>query len=429
MPSAPPIRIERPSAAWLAAAAEVAMQRCNRLSTFSETTFAITRTFLRPPMHDVHGLVGEWMRGAGMAVRVDNAGNIIGRLESPYRAGAPALVIGSHLDTVPNAGRYDGVLGVIMGLAVAEWLAAHPVPFAFEVIGFSEEEGVRYRTPYLGSRAVAGSFDPILLSAVDGDGIPMGEAIRAFGLDPAAIGADARPPGSIIAFVEPHIEQGPVLDELQIPVGVVDAIIGQERFLLRFEGASRHAGTVPMDKRRDALVAAARFVLAVEEHGRAVPGLRATVGALDVRPGARNVIPGEAVLSLDVRHADDAIRVAAAEHLLHVGHRIAESARMAFRVEHRDGQSSVPTNRALTDQLAAAVADCGFPVERMVSGAGHDASVMAPVFPSTMLFLRNPMGISHHPDESVRPDDVAAGLGVLIALTQQLHPTAQESHP
>ncbi len=400
-------------------AAQTVMSRCDALAQCTDTPGSLTRTFLSSAMGEAHVLVASWMTDAGLRVRVDAAGNISGRRPSPD--GIPALLIGSHLDTVPNAGRYDGMLGVLAGIAVADLLRDSPLSCALEVIGFSEEEGVRFQRPYLGTMALAGCFDPGLLDRTDAAGGTMRQAIRDFGLDPGAIPQAALDPAQVLGYVELHIEQGPMLESLGIPLGVVETIIGQERLVLSLQGQAGHAGTVPMDLRRDAAVGLARVILAVQEEGRSVPGLRATVGSVQIAPNVRNVIPAEASFSIDVRHADDRIRQDAVTRILEKASIIAAGEGLMLNVVQHDAELSVPMDKGLTSRLSEALSATGYPVHRMISGAGHDAAVLAPVVPSAMLFVRNPGGISHHPDESVTVEDVAAALHSLVHFVEAEH--------
>jgi allantoate deiminase len=348
-----------------------------------------------------------------MVVRLDAAANLIGRREA-VSTGAPSLLIGSHLDTVPHAGKYDGTLGVLLGVATIRALAERRLPFAIEVVGFSEEEGVRYRTPYLGSLGLAGRFDATLLSRVDDKGVTMADAFRSFGLDADRIAEAAYSPGAVMAYLEPHIEQGPVLEAAGAPVGVVRAIAGQSRLRVAFEGRAGHAGSSPMELRRDALPAAAELVLEVERLAQSVTGLRGTVGAIEARPGASNVVPGSVSFSLDVRHTVDAIRDRAVAELLDRAAKIGSRRGLAFRVVEAEHHRAVPADPRLTELLAASVARTGIEPTLLDSGAGHDAAVVASLAPMAMLFLRSPGGISHHPDESVLLDDVRLALEVII---------------
>ena len=390
---------------------------CRELATFSEEPGATTRTFLSPPMRQVHAHLGEWMARAGMSVAVDAAGNVHGTYagESPA---APCLLIGSHLDTVPHAGAFDGILGVVLGIALVERLEGQRLPFAIDVIGFSEEEGVRFGVPFIGSRAVVGTLDDALLDRCDGNGCSVREAMARFGLNRDRISEAAV--DRALGYVEFHIEQGPVLDSLDRPLGVVTAIVGQTRLDVTFAGAANHAGTTPMIGRRDALATAAEWITAVEADARAVAGLVATVGRMTVTPGATNVIPGTAVASLDIRHEDDRVRQAASERMMAAARTIALRRGVEVTVAVRLDQAAVPMDDAMTAMMARAVERSGSPVHRMPSGAGHDAMILAPHVPAAMLFVRSPGGISHHPDETVREADVAAALAAGRCLLDDL---------
>ena len=377
-------------------------------------------------MREVHAIIRHWMSESGIESRVDAAGNLIGRLS----ANAPSisaqlpirrvLMIGSHLDTVPNAGAFDGILGVMIGLAVAESFNERSLPFAIDVVGFSEEEGVRYAQPYLGSRAIAGTFDSTWLDRVDEAGIPMKTAILEFGLDPEKISAAAIQPQTIIGFIETHIEQGPVLERLGKPVGVVTSIVGQSRLVVCFEGEAGHAGTMPMFPRRDALVTAARWIQQVKQTGCSIEGLRATVGRVQVSPNASNVIPAYVELSLDVRHPSDAVRIKAVEDLVDAATGFAIEDDLRFTVLQRSDSPSVAVSPRLESLLAECVESKGIEVVRLPSGAGHDAVVMGQCFPMSMLFIRHPKGISHHPDEYVDVEDVGVAIEVLIEFVDRL---------
>jgi allantoate deiminase len=331
---------------------------------------------------------------------VDAAGNLRGLRGSE---GVRRLVIASHLDTVPNAGAFDGILGVVLGIALTEVLGDGRADLAIEVIGFSEEEGVRFGVPFIGSRAVAGTLTEEVL------GLGVADAIREFGLDPEEL-PSARLSPDAVAYLELHIEQGPVLESLGLPVGVVEAIAGQSRWNLTFTGHANHAGTTPMNLRRDALTVAAAWICEVEAYARGIEGLVATVGSIRVNPGAANVVPGVAEVSLDVRHASDATRRASVLALLEAAVRIFSIRDVICRAEERLDQDAVPMNAALRDKLAQAVREAGYPVHHMISGAGHDAMILAPLVPAAMLFLRSPGGVSHHPDETVLREDVQAAL-------------------
>jgi allantoate deiminase len=394
------------------------LEHCNTLATFSESPDNLTRLFLSKPMHDVHKCIRTWMEDAGMKVRVDAIGNIIGHYPGQSE-NAKILLIGSHLDTVKDAGKYDGMLGVLLGVALVKALENERLPFAIEVIGFSEEEGVRYSKPFFSSKAVIGKFENAWLELRDKDNISVAEAIRNFGLNPADI-ARAKLTGEYVGYLEFHIEQGPVLESLNFPLGIVEAIVGQTRLELTFLGKANHAGTTPMHLRQDALAGAAEWMLFVEREAKSQAGLVATVGTISALPGAGNVIPGEVKLSLDVRHANDAFREKAVTQFLQEAEKIAASRNLTVSWQLRLEQNAVPCDAGFVERLEQAVKESGYPIYRMTSGAGHDAMVLAEVMPMVMLFLRTPNGLSHHPDETVLEDDVAAALEVGLRFLKSL---------
>jgi allantoate deiminase len=369
-------------------------------------------------MRDCHREIAEWLAPLGVETKIDAAGN----LRAFYPAAqedAPRLLIGSHLDTVPDAGAFDGMLGVVLGVALLESLAGERLPFGIELLGFSEEEGVRFGTPFIGSRAVVGRLDEELLARTDKNGVSVRIVIEKFGLQPDEI-PGARLTGDILGYVEFHIEQGPVLEDLGLPLGVVDAIAGQAKLEFTFLGRANHAGTTPMHLRHDALAAAAEWIAAVEREGQRVPGLVATVGHVDPRPGVANVIAGEVRATLDVRHRDDDTRSAAVQALIRAAEEI--SARRGIRVHHATFTShgSVAMDPHLVEQIEQAIRKAGCEPKRMASGAGHDAMILAEKVPAAMIFLRTPAGISHNPEETVRAEDVekalAAGTNLLELL-------------
>ena len=377
-------------------------------------------------MREVHGQLANWLESLGVSIHVDAVGN--------FRALYPAsetdsarLIMGSHLDTVPNAGAYDGPLGVLLGVALLEALDGRKLPYAIEVIGFSEEEGVRFGVPFIGSRALVGRVHEALLATKDGQGISVREAIEQFGLNPGEI-SSARAAGDACGYLEFHIEQGPVLDNLNRPLAVVEAIAGQSRMEFTFVGRANHAGTTPMNLRFDAMTAAAEWISAVEFTATETPGLVATVGSVHTMPGAVNVIAGEARLSLDVRHADDITRTRTVERIIAIAQEIARLRGLSVRWNERMNQPAVAMDRFLSSQIEQAMEQAGCTPHRMVSGAGHDAMIVAEQIPSAMIFLRTPGGISHDPAESVLADDVAtaieAGLHLLDRLA--LTPTFQK---
>jgi len=386
--------------------ADTVMRRCDELAACTEEPGAITRPFATPAMRRAQELVIGWMREAGMAATRDQVGNLRARYDG---TGAGVVLLGSHLDSVRDAGRYDGPLGVVVAIAAVQRLhdAGRRLPFAIEVLAFADEEGLRFGSTYIGSRALAGRLTAEELARADADGVTMAGAIRAFGGDPARLADDRWSGERPLAYVEVHIEQGPVLESRGVPVGVVSAIAGQSRYDLTFTGEAGHAGTVPMDRRRDALVAASAFVSAVAEDQ---PGLVATVGKLVVRPGAANVIPGEVQLTLDVRSPDDARRRARCEALLDLASDIARRRNVAVTATPVSERAAVACSPRVVGLLKDAV---GGDVLELPSGAGHDGVYMSELTDFGMLFVRCQGGISHNPAESVQTEDVAVAIDVL----------------
>jgi len=386
------------------------MVECGRIAAMTEEPGRITRRFLTPPVRAVHDYLRARMQELGMQVHVDAAGNLRGLWQSQNASGK-RLVMGSHIDTVPDAGAYDGVLGVVVALEWVRIAKELKFPINIEVIAFSEEEGVRFGVPFIGSRAVAGRFDEDILEAKDSDGVTLEAAIRAFGLDPGLIGK-AELDKDAVGFVEVHIEQGPVLESESLSVALVTAIVGQTRLTFEFIGNANHAGTTPMRLRHDALAAAAEWIAKVETLALATDGLVATVGKVVVEPNAGNVVPGAVKVSLDVRHAIDSTRKEAIEKLIESADAIAARRSLTVKRTRQMDQPAVPMDERMTSFLADAIEAIGLPVKMMSSGAGHDAMVMAARVPTAMLFLRSPGGISHHPAEAVLEEDVEASLGV-----------------
>ena len=397
------------------------MARCDELAACSEEAERITRPFGSAAMQKAHELVGHWVLQAGMRVSRDNIGNVRGHFEAAA-PGGPTLLMGSHLDTVRGAGRYDGMLGVLVAIAAVQALheAGRTLPFGIDVIAFADEEGLRFGSTYLGSRALAGTLSPADLNLVDARGISLAQAITDFGGDPSRIADDHWRGGDLLGYVETHIEQGPVLEARLLPVGVVTAIAGQNRYALTLKGEAGHAGTVPMNGRRDALAAAAEIVLAVEAEALARPGLVATVGKLDVFPGASNVIPGQVDLSLDVRHSDDAIRIETCAHILERAQDVGAQRNVAVTVKPASENAAVPCSPRLSELLSRAVEDAGEEVLHLPSGAGHDGVVISSLTEIGMLFVRCKGGVSHSPAESVTVDDVAIAIDVLGHFLERL---------
>jgi allantoate deiminase len=408
----------------VARAAELAAQalaRCDELADCSADPQRIHREFCSPAMREAHELVQAWMKAAGMTWRVDAAGNLIGRYEPPGCDATRRVLIGSHLDTVIDAGRYDGILGVMLGIATVTAVreAGVELPWALEVIGFSDEEGVRYGVPFLGSRALAGTLDTEILRLVDAAGVSVAQALRDFGVEPLDIPRCVIV-GDVAAYLEAHIEQGPLLEMMGAPLGVVTAIAGQARMTFEWTGPGGHAGTVPMHGRRDAFTAACRWALAVERLAEETTGLVATVGRVEVDPSVPNCIPRRVRASLDIRHHSDEVRAAATAPIVELAEQLARDSRLAVRVEYDHEHPAVAMDAELTERLAESLEATGCPPQRLVSGAGHDAGVMATVTPTAMLFVRSPGGVSHSPDEAVTSDDVAAAILAMVEFVGRL---------
>lgn len=395
----------------------------DELGRISDDPSVLTRTFLSPAMRRANDRVGAWMREAGLTVREDTVGNLIGRLETGTGARrAPTLLLGSHLDTVRNAGRFDGALGVLAPIVALQELARRRValPFAVEVLGFSEEEGVRFSSAYLGSKGYSGQLKPADLTLRDPDGISIRESLeqhngKRFTPPPAAHRS-----ADVLGYCEVHIEQGPVLEAGQLALGVVSGIAGQTRARVTFSGQAGHAGTTPMALRRDALAGAAEFVSAVEAFAQSRAPLVATVGTLTIPSAAPNVIPGETTLSLDVRHPSDADRKAALTALKQQAAAIARRRKLTHSWTVTQNNAAVACAPTLTRALEKSVRAVQGRSLTLVSGAGHDGVVVSAWAPICMLFVRCRAGLSHHPAEHTAPDDLEAAVAALVAFIQEL---------
>jgi allantoate deiminase len=404
--------------------------RIDALAACSEEPDRLTRVFLSPEQKRASDLVLGWMRAAGMTARIDAIGNVVGRYEGAS-AGMPALVLGSHLDTVRNAGKYDGMLGVVTAIACVDALnrARTRGDFAIVIIGFADEEGVRFGATMLGSRAVAGALDPAVLDRADADGVTMRAAMTEFGLDPAALPQAAMAPEDILAYVELHIEQGPVLEARGLPVGCVTAINGASRFEAALTGQAGHAGTVPMGARRDALAAAAACVLAVETLCGAEDALVGTVGMLQVESPAINVIPGAARFTIDLRAPDDAQRGRAADALLRRLDEICAARNVAIGVRRIHDLLAAPCAPWLMDQIDRAIAAEGVAPLRLPSGAGHDGMAMIALADIGMIFVRCAGGISHNPAEAITEEDASTGARILLRFIRDFRPHSRGAAP
>ena len=396
------------------------MRRLDTLAGFSESADYLLRRYLTREHASANQAVRQWMEQAGMNTRIDAAGNLIGRYEGLEPA-APALVLGSHLDTVRDAGRYDGALGVVLPISCIQTLhdSGERFAHAIEIIAFGDEEGVRFQSTLIGSRAVAGTFDSALLGAIDTDGISMRQALHDFGLDGDALAQAARKATEMAAFLEVHIEQGPVLEAEGLAVGTVTSIAGATRMEATVTGMAGHAGTVPMPLRRDALVAASQMVQAVENICKASPELVGTVGSFEVQPGAVNVIPGTVIFSMDVRAGQDSQRQQAVAEITAALHHIAAERGVAVNMRTSHDNSSCPCEPSLMEQLDHAIAAQGLPLRRLPSGAGHDAMAIADLCPIAMMFVRCSGGISHHPDEDMSAEDADIAARVLLRFIRE----------
>jgi len=400
-------------------------RRIDELAAISESPDHLTRIFLSAEQRLASDLVLGWMRDAGMAAHVDTIGNVIGRYEGA-RPGLPALVLGSHLDTVRDAGKYDGMLGVITAIACVAELnrAGRRLDFAITVIGFSDEEGVRFGTTMLGSEAVAGTFDFGRLDRVDGSGLTMAQAMRAYGLDPGRIGDAAMRREDVLAYVEFHIEQGPVLEGWGLAVGCVTSISGATRYEVTIGGEAGHAGTVPMTARKDALAAAAECILAIETRCAGEPGLVGTVGLIEARPGAINVIPGSVLFTIDIRAPEDIPRLAATQDVLRQLDAIAAKRGVTLTARKIYDMAATPCAPWLMSQVDAAIAGEGITPFHLPSGAGHDGMAMIAIADIGMIFLRCAKGISHNPAEAITVGDADTGARVLLRFIENFRAPA-----
>ena len=397
------------------------LARLDRLAGLSSDAEALTRLYLTSAHKDAITLVSGWMAEAGMTVEIDAAATVVGRYPATV-PGAKTLILGSHIDTVRNAGRFDGALGVAAAIAAVAALhaAGRRLPFAIEVVAFGDEEGMRFPVTLTGSHALAGTFDPVSLMARDADDITLAEALASFGCDPAGIAGLGRDPSDLLGYIEVHIEQGPVLETEDLPVGIVSAIAGASRLAVTLTGQAGHAGTVPMRLRRDALAAAAEMTLAVERVAIETPDLVATVGRLDLHPGAVNVIPGRVAFTLDVRSPYDPVRHNAVELLRQRFSDIAIRRGLHLHIASTYDEAAAPCAPWLIEAWTAAVARLGLRPLELPSGAGHDGLAMASLCPIGMLFVRCADGISHNPAESVTAADAAVAVATLRALLDEL---------
>jgi allantoate deiminase len=396
--------------------AQQAQDMLSAAARCSEPGPGVTRLPFTPEHRAVLELLKEWMGSAGLTVDMDAAGTLIGRTEGE-RPG-PALLIGSHQDSVIQGGAYDGIMGVVLPILALQILRhdGRRPAHAVEVLAFADEEGARFPTALMGPRALAGRFDMACLDLADRHGVTLGDAMRRFGLDPDTIPQLRRPPDTVLGYVETHIEQGPVLQDMDKPLGIVTDICGIERHVLALTGRAAHAGTTPMALRRDALAGAAEIVLAVERVARDNPGLMATVGAFNIEPNVVNAVPGAVAGTIELRAPNDGLRAAARTEIRAAADEIAARRGLELALDKTYEQAAQPCSQALSDRLQAAA---GPETPRLASGATHDASAMADLCPIAMMFTRCRDGISHHPDEYACPDDMEATVHTLVRFLQQ----------
>ena len=398
--------------------------RCDALGAvpFSEDRDILNRPYLTGSHRKTLDLLTTWMIGAGMTVRLDPLGNLIGRFEGA-RPNAPALLIGSHIDTVRNAGRYDGALGVMLGIECVDALnkAGRRAPFAIEVIAFGDEEGSRFPASMLCSRGIAGGVGPEALDLEDANGVSLRQALTDFGLDPADIAKAARKPGEVLGYVEAHIEQGPVLEANNLAIGVVTGIAAQLRLKARFIGEAGHAGTRPMGLRKDAVACAAAAVLAIEDICTSgAPELRGTVGRFLPKTSAYNVIAGEVEMGIDLRAASRMVRDDAADAIRARLMTICDARGVDLEFSIVQDLADTPCDDRLVRLMTDAVQAVGVTPFSLVSGAGHDAMAIKPLCPIAMLFIRCERGVSHNPDEAVAAEDVGLATQALVEFVERL---------
>jgi allantoate deiminase len=406
--------------AFSEATLEALIARHDQLAELSEPGPGVTRLFASPEHLQAIAMLRGWMEDAGMTCRVDAIGNLVGRYAADPAAGndPKVLVVGSHHDTVREGGRYDGAMGVLVAIACVDALATagRRLPFHVDVVAFADEEGTRFTSSLLGSRAMAGIFKPEVLAFCDRDGITMADAMKSAGFDPDGIESCRYAAGSVLGYVEAHLEQGPILEAEGLPVGLVTAIASGTRHRFSVRGMAGHAGTVPMGIRRDALAGAAEMILACEQIAQTATGAVATIGQIRVGPGATNVIPGEATFSLDLRAptriAHDDVRARVLDRV----RAVAAHRHLALEHEQLYESSGCIMDQGLRRRLAAAIEAEGLPVRDLFSGAGHDANAMQALGPVAMLFVRCRGGISHNPEEYVAPDDIVTAARVMLHL-------------
>lgn len=397
------------------------LERCEHLAKISAIDYGVCRTYLSPEHTRCNAVVAQWMVEAGMRSWQDQAGNCWGRYESKGQDISKPLILGSHLDTVVNAGKYDGILGVLCAIEIIDYLSRNNIecPFPIDVVGFADEEGTRFGATLLGSRAVAGSWDKNWFDLCDKGGVKLSEAMNEFGLHPKDVFLADRSSENILAYLELHIEQGPVLEQNDIPVGIVSSIAGARRFMIRLEGDAGHAGTVPMNMRRDPVCTAAEMVLAIEQIALDA-NVVATVGIIESFPAAVNVIPGACEFSLDIRSGNDDQRDTSFARIKDQMKNISVKRGTQYSINEIHNAAAVECADWVQELSEKIISDRGLSPLSLVSGAGHDAMAFDGVCDIGMLFLRCAGGVSHNPAESVTTDDVLEGLNVFGELVLAL---------
>ncbi len=394
---------------------------CDELRTFSSDPDAYTRLYLTPEHRKAADWIKSTMTGAGMAVREDAVGNIVGRYEA-IKPESRAVVLGSHFDTVPDGGRYDGIIGVMTAIECVASLneTGRRLPFAIEVYAFADEEGARFTTGFLASSAVVEGVVNFPFKRLDANGISVSQALHSYGLDPEKVGEAKRQKNEFLAFIELHIEQGPVLENQDLSICPVTSITGQTRMQVSVSGQAGHAGTVPMHMRRDALAGAAQMICNVEEICKHKNNLVGTVGTLSISPGVLNVIPGDVVFGIDLRSEDDDIRHSATNSLLERFQSIADERKLKLSKAVMQTTPAVSCDPALMDIISQACFELTGSNLTLNSGAGHDAAIMSQLCPAGMIFMRCKNGISHHPAESIRENDVKVAYLALKDILERL---------
>ena len=385
--------------------------RLAELGKFSEAGPGLTRRPFTPEHKKANALIRNWMAKAGLAIRLDAAGTLIGRKPGPK--GCQTFLIGSHQDSIKNGGRYDGMLGIALPIYLLELIKDIDLPYTIEILAFADEEGVRFPTALMGPRVLAGTFDEANLALTDKDGISLKDALADFGGSPTDLKDAKRNPEEILGYLEVHIEQGPVLEDAGKAVGIVTAICGIERWTVALSGQAAHAGTTPMQLRQDAFAGAAEVALMIEDICRKTEDMVGTVGHINVLPNVVNAIPGITEFSVELRASDDQIRVKTGDYVTQKITEIAEKRRLGHSINKTYAQKAVPCADSLSDLLENSVRTVDAAPMRLMSGATHDASAMSDLCPVAMLFVRCTNGLSHHPDEAITREDCTTALEVV----------------